>query len=319
MQGIADHFPPVSIVGGGVIGLTTAVILAERGHRVEVTAAAYGEGTASYAAAALIGPAVPVFGEQVTAWTETGMAAFSALARGQAPGVRMQTGRLVSSMTEEPPDWAARVPGFRPCGRDEAAGYPTAFWAELPVVDMPPYLQYLRHRVQAAGGTLRTGEVTDLTSHSLSGSVVVNCAGAGARALAEDPDVSAVQGLSVMVPNPGLDSFFYEAGPGDWVSWFCHGDLLSLGGVARTEAIADQAAAAAEIIARCAAVEPRLASLQQREVRAGARPVRPVPRLEWDTSGPVPVLHHYGHGSVGVTVSWGASYDAAELVGRLLR
>lgn len=317
MQGIPERFPPVSIVGGGVIGLTTAVILAERGHRVEVTAARYGEGTASYAAAALIGPAVPMFGERVGAWTETGLSAFSALARGQTPGVRIQAGRLVSSMTSEPPDWAGRVPGFRPCDRDEAAGYPTAFWAQLPVVDMPPYLQYLQHRVQAAGGTLRTGEVADLSSHAAAGGVIINCTGPSAGALAGDPDVSDVHGLSVMVPNPGLDSFFYEAGAGDWASWFCHGEQLSLGGTARTEAITDPAAAAAEIIARCAAIEPRLASASPQEIRSGARLARSVPRLEWDTSGPVPVLHSYGHGSVGVTVSWGAAYDAAAMVGEL--
>ena len=317
MQGMPERLPPVSIVGGGVIGLTTAVLLAERGHRVEVTAARYGEGTASYAAAALIGPAVPVFGDQVGAWTETGIAAFRALARVKTPGVKIQTGRLVSSMTSGPPDWAVRVPGFRTCDDAESAGYPTAFWAELPVVDMPPYLHYLQRRFQEAGGALRTAEVSDLSTHAAPGSVVINCSGASARALADDPDLSEVHGLSVMVRNPGLDSFLYEAGSGDWASWFCHGDLLSLGGVSRPEAVPDPEAAAADIIARCAAVEPRLAALRPQEVRAGARPARPAPRLEWENTGPCPVLHHYGHGSVGVTVSWGAAYDAAAMVGQL--
>ena len=319
MQGIPECLAPVSIVGGGVIGLTTAVVLAERGHRVEVTAARYGEGTASYAAAALIGPAVPMFGEQMAAWTETGITAFSALARRRTPGVRIQAGRLVSSMTSEPPDWAARVPGFRPCAESDSAGYPTAFWAELPVVDMPPYLQYLQHRFRAAGGAMRIAEVADLSTQAGAGAVILNCTGAAARALADDPELSEVHGLSVIVRNPGLDSFFYEAGSRDWVSWFCHGDLISLGGVARTDALPDPETAAADIIARCAAVEPRLATLRPQEIRAGARPTRPVPRLEWDTSGPRPVLQHYGHGSVGVSVSWGAAHEAAELLGQLAR
>jgi D-amino-acid oxidase len=47
----------------------------------------------------------------------------------------------------------------------------------------------------------------------------------------------------------------------------------------------------------------------EREV--GWRPVRPAPRVEVDDRG---VVHAYGHGGVGVTVSWGVADEVVGLV-----
>ncbi|CEA07780.1 D-amino acid dehydrogenase small subunit [Arthrobacter saudimassiliensis] len=302
------------MVGAGVIGLTTAVVLAERGYPVELVSAGRGRATASHAAAALIGPAVPLFGEQMLAWAETGIREFSKLARDGGRGVRLQDGRLVTATTDETPEWAYRIPGYGPCSPEERAGFPVAFWAELPIVDMLPYLDYLEQRLRLAGGTVTERTVTDLRDGWPPETVVVNSAGAAAGKFAADDQLTPVYGLSVIVPNPGLDTFFYEAAASEWVSWFCHGDRLSLGGDALLQPPADPEAAAAEIIARCAAVEPRLQGLEPLEIRVGARPMRETARLEWDAASPAPLLHHYGHGSVGVTTSWGAAFDAADLI-----
>jgi D-amino-acid oxidase len=48
--------------------------------------------------------------------------------------------------------------------------------------------------------------------------------------------------------------------------------------------------------------------------RVGLRPVRPAVRLD---SGQLPggqtIVHNYGHGGAGVSLSWGCAADAAEL------
>jgi D-amino-acid oxidase len=54
--------------------------------------------------------------------------------------------------------------------------------------------------------------------------------------------------------------------------------------------------------------------------RVGLRPARPAVRLEagpGEPGGP-PVLHNYGHGGAGVTLSWGCAADIAALATRLL-
>src|SRR5205085_2595241 len=60
---------------------------------------------------------------------------------------------------------------------------------------------------------------------------------------------------------------------------------------------------AEEIYARCAAVEPRLP--RDYVVDVGFRPLRDEVRLERVGN----VIHNYGHGGAGFTVSWGCAYE----------
>jgi D-amino-acid oxidase len=68
---------------------------------------------------------------------------------------------------------------------------------------------------------------------------------------------------------------------------------------------------AEDILARAIAVEPRLADARVLGREVGWRPVRPTPRTEVDHRG---VVHAYGHGGVGVTVSWGVADEVTRLV-----
>ena len=47
--------------------------------------------------------------------------------------------------------------------------------------------------------------------------------------------------------------------------------------------------------------------------RTGLRPTRPQVRLEAEQYGSVTVLHNYGHGGAGVTLSWGCAEEATQL------
>jgi D-amino-acid oxidase len=80
-------------------------------------------------------------------------------------------------------------------------------------------------------------------------------------------------------------------------------------------------ATARRILADCAAVDPRLGTARILEHRVGLRPVRPRVRLEAGTTGDGDgrgagrlLVHNYGHGGGGVTLSWGCAREAARLV-----
>ena len=303
----------VLVVGGGVIGLTTAVRAAEAGLDVEVWAADPPSRTTSAVASALLGPAVGGPDDPLTRWTLASDAVFRRLAEDPATGVRVDRGRLVSDFGDQAPPWAAELPGYAPTTEAERAGFRIGFWCELPVADMRVYLGYLAGRLATAGGRLVERRVDALADGLAVAPTVVNCTGVAAGALAGDPSVRPVRGQHVIVANPGIDTFFYEGGGGDaWTGYFPHADRVVLGGVAG-EGDADLTpddAVTAGIIARCAAVEPALADAEVLGVEVGLRPGRPAPRLEREGD----IVHNYGHGGVGVTVSWGCAAEALELI-----
>jgi D-amino-acid oxidase len=102
---------------------------------------------------------------------------------------------------------------------------------------------------------------------------------------------------------------------------FPHEDTVVLGG---TEVAGDWntepvPAVAERILRDCAAVEPRLNGARVLGHRAGLRPFRPQVRLEAEPPGDGPlVVHNYGHGGAGITLSWGCAAEAAALAGQAL-
>ena len=66
---------------------------------------------------------------------------------------------------------------------------------------------------------------------------------------------------------------------------------------------------AAEILARATRLVPELRSARVLRHKVGLRPVRPAVRLE--RAGDV--VHCYGHGGAGVTLSWGVADDVVAL------
>jgi D-amino-acid oxidase len=75
-------------------------------------------------------------------------------------------------------------------------------------------------------------------------------------------------------------------------------------------------AEAAEIFERCAAADPSLEA-GNRKGRVGLRPTRRKVRLELEVIGGRDVIHNYGHGGGGFTVSWGCAQEVLRLVREL--
>ncbi len=301
----------VVVVGAGVAGLTTAVVLAEAGVSVHVIAEEV-PGVTSLAAGAMWGPYLVEPKDKVDQWGERSLEIFRRLAKDPATGVRLASGIEASRTAEAPPDWATTLPGFRPCGPAELpAGFSTGYRFTVPLIDMPTYLDYLLRRLDAAGGTVERRRLASLADAGPA-TVIINCTGLGAKTLLPDPDLRPIRGQHVVVTNPGLTEFFSEDTglSSDLLCFYPHGDTVVLGGTAidGEGGLTSDDKAAAGILARCAEVEPRLAAARVLEHRIGARPARATVRVEadWQEDGAV-VVHNYGHGGAGVTLSWGCA------------
>ena len=158
-----------------MIGLSTAVHLAEGGQRVEVRSRLAPGQTTSAVASAMVGPALAAADEAASRRERASIAEFVALAEASGTGVSMRRGRLAS---REP---VPALGDLAPCAAEELPpGFAAGFWTTLPLVDMPRYLDYLSRRLAAASGRIVLGTVTSLRELAAEVPLIVNCAGLGA-------------------------------------------------------------------------------------------------------------------------------------------
>ncbi|HWS38443.1 MAG TPA: FAD-dependent oxidoreductase [Actinoplanes sp.] len=313
--------PLVLIVGAGVSGLTTAVRLAEAlpGVRVRIRADQEPWASTSAAAGAIWDP-IYASHPRVEHWAGLSYEVFTELARTGFPGVRVTDGVEASRVPIPTPGWAFGLPGYRDCSPEELpVGFASGWRYTAPIIDMPPYLSELQARLAAAGGELIFGDRLDSLPEAFGeASIVVNCSGVGARELVPDPEVQPIRGQLVAVRNPGLREFFAEHTDelSEMTYFLPQGDVLLLGGSAEkgeAERLADAEVAAA-IVRRCVEIFPEIGGADILGHRAGIRPWRSEVRLEHEDLGDRHIVHNYGHGGAGVSLSWGCAEDVTEIV-----
>jgi D-amino-acid oxidase len=213
----------------------------------------------------------------------------------------------------------AMLDGFRDCRPGELPeGFAAGWRYTAPVMDMPAYLDYLVARLVDAGAKLEGGTVTSLDEVCTQAPIAVNCTGFGARQLVPDSGLTPIRGHLVVVDNPGVETFFAEdtGSSPDLTYILPHGDQLILGSSAqrgRARMHPDPRTSAA-ILRRCAEIEPALEGVRVRAHRVGIRPVRSRVRLEHQRLGGCHLIHNYGHGGAGVTLSWGCAAEVRSLV-----
>lgn len=312
------------VLGTGVCGLTSGVCLAEAGLSVAVQAAEPPLETTSAVAGALWGTHLVGHDERVAGWAEQTRAMLTEL--GNPAGAHVARGLMAVKVPHDTPPEAAEgsdLSEFEPCPPAELpAGYVSGWRVTAPLVSMPVFLGYLRDRLAAAGGQFlppRTFTTLAEAAQHSTAPVLVNCPGVGARTLVPDSSVTPVRGQVVIVANPGLTDFFVGNGadPGDLTYFFPHGDTIVLGGTQEhgNPSREPDPAIAERIIAACTTVEPRLTGAAILRHQAGLRPARPLVRLETETlPGGRHVVHNYGHGGAGVSLSWGCAMDVTKRV-----
>ena len=297
--------PRVAIIGAGVSGLTCGVVLADAGYETAIFAAESPAETTSAVAAAMWFPydAEPL--DKVIAWALQSYKVFRELSRNPATGVSMIALRTLSRRDQLPiPSWAA---GFNARSMSK-----TEFVMTVPLSDTSIYLDYLQKRFLAAGGKMTTGVRFERPGEvSRAFDVVVNCTGIGARRLVDDPDLEPHRGQVVLVKKldlPGAvvcdDAPLMYAIPRA-------NDCVFGGTNESSDDLAPDPATTAAIVSECCATL-KIAPPPIITVRVGLRPFRKSGvRLELDRMADGrPLIHNYGHGGSGFTLSWGCAQTA---------
>jgi D-amino-acid oxidase len=311
----------VTVLGAGVVGLTTAVSLLDAGCEVRVVTAAPVEDTTSYLAAGIWFPTHVGPPDRVARWGRRTFEVLAGQARDEVPGVVMRESLALYRQPPGQPDWAALVGQVRPAAVAELPpGYGYGLRFAVPLAEMPRYLRWLVEQVRERGGEIRMGRVSSLGELSDGWpEVLVNCSGLGARDLVGDLSVYPVRGQIVRVTNPGLTlSVRDEHHPAGRAYVHPRSSDCILGGTLdedQWDTEVDPATAEA-IIARCTSIVPGLADAEVIEHLVGLRPARPEVRLEEsppDATG-VRIVHNYGHGGAGITLSWGCAEELTRIV-----
>lgn len=300
------------VVGAGVVGLSCAVRLREAGVDAHVVARELGAATTSAAAAALWYPYRVGPEDKVRGWARTTFAELARIADDPATGVVLRDGRRYLREAAEPPAWAADVPDFRTL---PAAAPPyQAVWAfTAPVADSTAYLDWLAARLRWLGGSVRLATVATVDEALAGVDAVVLATGIGAATLPGDREVHGRRGQVVRVRAPLVRRWVLdEEHPDGMVYVIPRLTDVVCGGVdelgsATTE---PDPAVAGQILRRCREVVPELEAAEVLGHAVGVRPVRPAVRLE--RSGAV--VHCYGHGGAGYTLSWGCADEVRELI-----
>jgi D-amino-acid oxidase len=314
-------FVRVIVLGAGIAGLTTAVSLLKAGCEVRVVAAATGDATTAYMAAGVWFPTHAGPPDKVPIWGGRTVEVLADQARDSIPGVIMRESLALYRQPPGRPGWTASVGHIREATRAELPpGYEYGLRFVVPQAEPPLYLPWLIQQVRDRGGEIVTQHVTALAElFDSSVDALVNCPGLAARDLVGDLSVYPVRGQIVRVTNPGLSlsvrDEFHSAGRA-----YVHprtNDCI-LGGTLdehRWDTQPDPATAEA-IIARCTEIVPSLADTDVIEHLAGLRPGRPEIRLEESAqeSRGVRIVHNYGHGGAGITLSWGCAENVTRIL-----
>lgn len=331
----------VAVLGAGVVGLSTALAILEDAPpstSVTLIADAFLSQTLSFGAGGYFRPEANIGPDRETVhrWATSSYERYSDLAVNEpvTSGNSFVSGYQLSSYSptaiRNSLVEAVLPPGcVRELGEKELrAHFPFRFkhgifWTSI-VTDPRYYLPYLHERINAKGGRLLQRHVDsfdELLSMESSYDVIVNCTGLAAAKLTGDHLLTPIRGQTIKVKAPWIRHFYFADG-----AYIIPGrDFVTLGGIKDygNGNMALSESDRASIMTRCTELVPSLAQAEVAFEWVGLRPQRQPVRVELEEvelsqGRKVKVVHNYGHGGHGITLSWGTAKDASALVAKAL-
>jgi D-amino-acid oxidase len=277
--------PPVTIIGAGVSGLSCGVLLTKAGHPVTVLTKDRQQDLVSSKAAAIWFPYHASPPELVRTLAMTSYHAFARLAHAHPEsGVSMVTLTQLYKRPEAGPNWLTEDHAFRRLASQELpAGFRDGYTVRVPFIDTSRYMPYLQRVFAEQGGVIVTREVRHLSEVVNDSNIVVNCAGLGARQIADDAAVYPIRGQIILTEKLAEEVFIADD-THDHLPTYIYSrahDCL-LGGTVEAHDWNEHVSEATHgsILQRCTALEPRLADVAIKGQAVGLRPGRHRIRLE---------------------------------------
>ena len=302
------------VVGAGVSGLSSAIRLLENDWKVSIWASEVSPNTTSDIAAALWYPFLSAPVEKTDIWGSETYDVMKVLSRFPGTGIVMTQTYEYFRETQLDPSWKDSVDNFERLTEKLPSDYVECFSFIVPIIEMPIYLKWLTKRYTELGGSFKMKTVSDFSVLPEEFDIVVNCTGLASGSLLEDDEVYPIRGQILRVKTEIKEMHLDQQIP--TLSYIVpRSNDMILGGVAQkdnwnlnpTEKDRDF------ILEKCSKVIPELENVNILEQLVGLRPGRTSVRLEKEFIFDKPLIHNYGHGGSGVTLSWGCADDVVEL------
>ena len=306
-------------------GLTCGVVFAERGYRTAIFAKDIGQQTTSSVAAAVWFPYHVEPAKRVIPLALETYQVLLDLARFPESGVSIIESRQFLRTGEiEIPDWAIPLGAQRLSSvatglwpvqdRAQRGGYSlkSGFSLRVPLMDTTIYLNYLAARFGKAGGEIRANvRFEKLEDVDIQFDLVLNCAGIGARDLVQDADLEPHRGQVAIVPRIERLSSAIVCDDEPLMYVIPRAKDCVFGG---TNELSDNLTADPATTSRIVAECSQVLNINKPSVlaeRVGLRPFRRSGvRLERDRLRDArTVIHNYGHGGAGFTLSWACARE----------
>lgn len=339
----------VAIVGGGVIGLSCALAISKE-YNVSIVAEHIGLSSDSRKATAVWHVYLVPETEEVLHWAGRSLEVFYDLAVNEpAAGVELIQGvELFRKGSEQNPTWSHIPRLFSMLTEQEITTYNDfatvgltereiselrdnpvkwGYRIEAPAANMQRYLPWLERCVAQAGIQFQKMRLNDFESLKNDYDVIINCTGFGARELAQDNDFVPYKGQYFVLQGSNLSPTVYvgdDDHPGGMAYVIPRLGEVMVGGCA-DQGIEDLEFTLdwGDTIKRAGLFVPWLRTCspkdESRPPVVGIRPCRTTGiRLETDyATASIPIIHNYGHGGSGFSLSWGCAEAVVSLLASL--
>src|ERR1043165_4148102 len=336
----------IIVIGCGVSGLTSGLRLLEEGLRLEkgfrvkiLTEETPDKETSritSRAAAAVWYPYSVNPSENVVRWAGITYRELENIASGGCdsvsfvPFVQVYTTRAEFEKKVRALWWVPFFKRFEHPAKELPQEYEYGYEAEVPLMDTSRYLKYLMDRFTDQGGQIeyrKINDLNDMVALTEKHPLVINCTGVWARDLCESgagqKKFTAKRGQVVCIrKRSDIKRCLVHIGEdkrGEVLTYIIpRRDDCLLGGTSEPGNwnLKPNGEVEKSILERCKALEPSLRNLKEADIigsKVGLRPARERVRLEAEVIGRGRVIHNYGHGGDGFTLSWGCAEDVAQL------
>ncbi|MDO8583182.1 MAG: FAD-dependent oxidoreductase [bacterium] len=310
----------ILILGAGVSGLSTAILLLKKGYSVMIWAKDLPPNTTSNKAAAIWYPYLCYPRNKAIPWAKTTFEYFqNEIMVDPNSGCIARTFTEMFDKLQPAPWWKDAFPGKieRPVKKELPKGYIDGYRIQSIVIDTSLYMKYLMNSFKSLGGEIIQKEIKDIQKALAEYRLVINCTGLGSKELFNDDKIYPVRGQMVKIKATGFDQAIVDSeGPNTLSLEVPRINDIMLGGTAQVNNwnIEVDPRDTEEILRKIALIAPGLKNIEIINESVGLRPARESIRLETEKFGDKTVIHNYGHGGAGFTLSWGCAQDVVGLV-----